>query len=59
MNVEQKIRKYREESHMPRSSRAFMSSPPREKLRTRQIECQSYAYEYGVDKREIDQWTWP
>jgi len=21
--------------------------------------CQSYAYEQGVDKPEIDQWTWP
>jgi xylulose-5-phosphate/fructose-6-phosphate phosphoketolase len=23
-----------------------------------QIDCQNYAYEYGVDKPEIDQWTW-
>ena len=44
---------------MPSSSRASMSSPPQEKLRTRQIECQNYACEYGVDKHEIDQWTWP
>ena len=31
----------------------------KEKLRNMQIECQSYAYEYGVDKPEVDQWTWP
>jgi xylulose-5-phosphate/fructose-6-phosphate phosphoketolase len=24
-----------------------------------QIECQSYAYEHGIDKPEVDQWTWP
>jgi len=36
-----------------------MSSPPPGKLRNRQIEGQNYAYEYGVDEREIDQWTWP
>jgi len=30
----------------------------KEKLRNMQIDCQSYAYEYGVDKPEIDQWTW-
>jgi len=23
-----------------------------------QIDCQSYAYEHGVDKPEVDQWTW-
>jgi len=31
----------------------------KEKLRNRQIDCQNYAYEFGVDKPEIDQWTWP
>lgn len=31
----------------------------KETLRNRQIECQSYAYEHGVDKPEFDQWTWP
>jgi xylulose-5-phosphate/fructose-6-phosphate phosphoketolase len=31
----------------------------KEQLRNSQIECQHYAYEYGVDKPEIDQWTWP
>ena len=31
----------------------------KEKLRNMQIDCQSYAYEFGVDKPEIDQWTWP
>jgi xylulose-5-phosphate/fructose-6-phosphate phosphoketolase len=24
-----------------------------------QIDCQNYAYEYGVDKPEVDQWKWP
>ena len=23
------------------------------------IECQRYAYEYGVDKPEVDAWKWP
>jgi xylulose-5-phosphate/fructose-6-phosphate phosphoketolase len=31
----------------------------KEKLRNAQIECQAYAYEHGVDKPEVDQWTWP
>ncbi len=31
----------------------------KEKLRNMQIECQNYAYEYGVDKPEADQWKWP
>ena len=31
----------------------------KEKLRNVQIDCQSYAYEHGIDKPEIDQWTWP
>jgi xylulose-5-phosphate/fructose-6-phosphate phosphoketolase len=31
----------------------------KEMLRNAQIECQNYAYEYGVDKPEVDQWTWP
>jgi len=31
----------------------------KEKLRNTQIECQKDAYQYGVDKPEIDQWTWP
>jgi xylulose-5-phosphate/fructose-6-phosphate phosphoketolase len=30
-----------------------------EKLRNRQIECCNYAYEYGVDLPEEDNWTWP
>ena len=29
-----------------------------EKLRNRQIECRNYAYEYGVDLPEEDNWTW-
>jgi xylulose-5-phosphate/fructose-6-phosphate phosphoketolase len=31
----------------------------KEKLRNIQIACQNYAYEHGVDKPEVDQWTWP
>jgi xylulose-5-phosphate/fructose-6-phosphate phosphoketolase len=31
----------------------------KEKLRNMQIECQKYAYEFGVDKPELDQWKWP
>jgi len=31
----------------------------KETLRNMQIECQAYAYEHGVDKPEVDQWTWP
>jgi xylulose-5-phosphate/fructose-6-phosphate phosphoketolase len=28
-------------------------------LRVMQLECQAYAYEYGIDKPEMDGWTWP
>jgi len=31
----------------------------KEKLRNLQIECQNYAYMYGIDKPEIDNWKWP
>jgi xylulose-5-phosphate/fructose-6-phosphate phosphoketolase len=31
----------------------------KEQLRNMQIECQAYAHEYGVDKPEVDRWTWP
>jgi xylulose-5-phosphate/fructose-6-phosphate phosphoketolase len=31
----------------------------KELLRNMQIDCQNYAYEQGVDKPEVDQWTWP
>lgn len=31
----------------------------KEKLRNMQIECLEYAHECGIDKPEIDQWTWP
>ena len=24
-----------------------------------QIDCQHYAYEHGVDKPDVDGWTWP
>jgi xylulose-5-phosphate/fructose-6-phosphate phosphoketolase len=31
----------------------------KEKLRDRQIECRQYAYEHGIDKPDVDDWTWP
>ncbi len=31
----------------------------KEELRNRQIACQNFAYEYGIDMPEIEQWTWP
>src|ERR1700688_250777 len=31
----------------------------KQKLRDWQIDCQNYAYEHGIDKPELDQWTWP
>jgi xylulose-5-phosphate/fructose-6-phosphate phosphoketolase len=31
----------------------------KDQLRNRQIECQTYAHEHGVDRPEADQWTWP
>jgi xylulose-5-phosphate/fructose-6-phosphate phosphoketolase len=31
----------------------------KEELRNLQIACQHYAYEHGIDKPEVDQWTWP
>jgi hypothetical protein len=30
-----------------------------EKFRNRQIECQNYAYEHGVDQPEAANWKWP
>jgi xylulose-5-phosphate/fructose-6-phosphate phosphoketolase len=30
----------------------------KERLRNEQIDCVNYAYENGIDKPEIDQWTW-
>ena len=30
----------------------------KEKLRVMQLECQAYAYENGIDKPEMDGWTW-
>jgi len=32
---------------------------PKEILRNIQIDCKNYAHEHGVDKPEVDQWTWP
>ncbi len=31
----------------------------KEMLRNMQIGCIDYAYEHGIDRPEIDQWTWP
>jgi xylulose-5-phosphate/fructose-6-phosphate phosphoketolase len=31
----------------------------KEKLRDHQITCRNYAYEYGIDRPEDDQWHWP
>src|SRR4029453_11904952 len=31
----------------------------KEPLRDMQLDCQRYAYEYGTDKPEIDDWKWP
>jgi xylulose-5-phosphate/fructose-6-phosphate phosphoketolase len=31
----------------------------KDKLRNRQIDCQRYAHENGVDRPELDQWKWP
>lgn len=31
----------------------------KEKMRDMQIECRSYAYQQGIDKPEIQNWTWP
>jgi len=30
----------------------------KEKLRNMQLECLEYAYEHGIDKPEVDHWTW-
>jgi len=31
----------------------------KQSFRKMQMECQAHAYEYGVDKPEIESWTWP
>ena len=31
----------------------------KEKLRDMQIDCRNYAHEHGVDKPDVDGWTWP
>jgi len=31
----------------------------KQSFRRMQMECQAHAYEYGVDKPEIESWTWP
>lgn len=30
-----------------------------EKMREKQFECRQYAYEYGIDAPEVDNWCWP
>ena len=30
----------------------------KEKLRDMQIDCRNYAYEHGIDKPDVDGWTW-
>ena len=43
----------------PRAALQVAGAHAKELLRNMQIECQNYAYEHGIDKPEIDQWTWP
>ena len=43
-------------NHVPRLRIA--GAHGKERLRNIQIDCQNYAYEHGVDKPEVDQWTW-
>jgi xylulose-5-phosphate/fructose-6-phosphate phosphoketolase len=31
----------------------------KERLRDMQIECRNYAHKHGIDKPDIDNWTWP
>ncbi len=31
----------------------------KDKLSVMQLECQAYAYEHGIDKPDMDGWTWP
>jgi xylulose-5-phosphate/fructose-6-phosphate phosphoketolase len=39
-------------------ARQVAGAHAKEILRNMQIDCQNYAYEHGVDKPEVDQWTW-
>jgi xylulose-5-phosphate/fructose-6-phosphate phosphoketolase len=34
-------------------------SHAKEHFRNLQLECQAYAHEFGTDKPEVDNWTWP
>jgi xylulose-5-phosphate/fructose-6-phosphate phosphoketolase len=36
-----------------------VGSHTKERLRNLQLECQRYAYEYGADKPEVDDWKFP
>jgi xylulose-5-phosphate/fructose-6-phosphate phosphoketolase len=31
----------------------------KEKFRVMQLDCQAYAYDHGIDKLDLDGWTWP
>jgi xylulose-5-phosphate/fructose-6-phosphate phosphoketolase len=35
------------------------SAHAKEELRKMQLEAQAYAYEHGIDKPELEKWTWP
>ncbi len=43
--------------HVPALQRVGIHA--KEKLRNAQIECQNYAYEFGADKPDVDDWTFP
>ncbi len=43
-------------NHVPRLRVA--GAHAKETLRNIQIDCQNYAYEHGVDKPDVDGWTW-
>jgi xylulose-5-phosphate/fructose-6-phosphate phosphoketolase len=38
---------------------AVAGAHAKQELREMQMDAQAYAYEHGVDKPEIDNWTWP
>jgi phosphoketolase len=50
--LESWLRSYRPEELFDETGRLIPE------LRNIQIDCQKYAYEYGVDKPEIDGWRW-
>jgi xylulose-5-phosphate/fructose-6-phosphate phosphoketolase len=44
-------------NHIP--SLGKIGAHEQENLRNRQIECRNFAYKYGVDMYEENNWTWP